>query len=1523
MAGDKAAVVAPVLDAAPPRKARRDESLNPNNYPATTLGIFSLQNRFRRFCMATMDSQSFGVLVMVAVLVNTFAMSFANYNSPAVGSSSPPDRTGYIINLIESTTLVVFIVEACMRIVAQGVTGRNSYFQDNWNILDFVVIVTGIVILVYHETSSLSGIRCLRILRPLRTLRSFPGLRTLVNSLLSALPALANVAILLCFCYTVFAILGMGIWSGLYHGRCRLTEFPVRLNFTAANASWNYKYPDADWVATILADPGAYKCHDTWDVDSLWTTPQNCFWPIDPTDTVGQLCGARSCRSGTTCGSNYDSKGNPRFQDIRVNGKIAYSIMDEADYTDNLNFGLTSFDNIGSSLVIVLQTVTASGWMALVSNTQDSFSWVGAGVYFHVVLFFGMCFLLQINMAIMVSAFEVSKVGTPATEATQISTESTSSTLKRRVLARLPRTVCIKIKQAQADVCNSRCGQTYHAFRRRLLKILQTKSFHRVSFTFTLVNIGTLALHQHPMPPGLSSAYLEIIQFVCLGFFLIELIMQMSAHGPREFLRSGLNVFDFLSIVIGVADIVSNPPAFIDGTIANSNPFIALRALRAVKLAQSWRPLKRLMLAIGRTMSEFLNFLFFLVVFVYIFALLGMELFANRFYFDANKRPLVNNGTLSPIFRHRSHFDTIDAALFTVFQVITYDNWPAIMYDGWLAVGVASPVYFISIIVLGVWVVMNMFSAITVNSVMDAVESDPASEMKRSLSKMRYLERSVSRLELGPDTVKQQPVSKTKSEYALRTQHPLRYACLELTRSKAWTMFIIFVIGTASIVTAFETPLMDPHVGMGQLMDDINRVFAVLFSVEMAIELTANGVAKYLMDPWKVLDALITGVSLMAWTGTPQAVGGMNFGVIRSFRCLRALRPLRVINQLPQLKVVVNTLFRCVPDIGKALLFLLFSLFMFGIVSVLFYQGGMSSCSISPYNYLQHPSYTPVPPWFPPDYIGNYSMADLEKWDVMTFPKSWADMDDATRLVMAGVWHSTCPFTDQEAADPSFIPTSKQMCLCFSLSWKSVVPQSFDNVIVAMASLYELTTMEGWANVAFAAADCTGIDSQPLPNYSPFMLVFWVTFMVFCAFFMTNLFLGILCDSFIREKYGGFLTDDQIKWVNFQRKLIAIEPFQKIPRPTTPLRRWAFDLVQCEGFDIAITVGILLNMVALAISYNGQDPTMDLALNAINYAFSLVFLFEAVLKLFAVGPRHYFSRGWDCFDFFILMITIVSTILPFTGSDKQLNLGGGSMVVRVFRVGRALRLINKAKLMRSLFDTIIIALPAVGNVTGLLMLMYYIFAAVGVQLFAKVGYGTELLNRHQNFRTFWLALQTLIGFSTGENWDNFMWELYAVSPESNPTCADPTYNSSMCGFIDDLEGCEPLNGCGSWMIVPFMYLFELVVGYIGLNLFSGILVDAVADADAATSSVVMDLQDFARLWSEFDPKGTCRIELDELTLILKQMQPPLGYNGVPGYTFHRVRKELGSTGVMVYDRKFVHFREIPRALALRAVSKVQ
>jgi hypothetical protein len=66
------------------------------------------------------------------------------------------------------------------------------------------------------------------------------------------------------------------------------------------------------------------------------------------------------------------------------------------------------------------------------------------------------------------------------------------------------------------------------------------------------------------------------------------------------------------------------------------------------------------------------------------------------------------------------------------------------------------------------------------------------------------------------------------------------------------------------------------------------------------------------------------------------------------------------------------------------------------------------------------------------------------------------------------------------------------------------------------------------------------------------------------------------------------------------------------------------------------------------------------------------------------------------------------------------NLKGATSVVRTFRVGRILRLLNKAKSLKIIFNTIVITLPALANVGGLLFLLLYLYSILGIYLFATV-----------------------------------------------------------------------------------------------------------------------------------------------------------------------------------------------------------
>lgn len=81
--------------------------------------------------------------------------------------------------------------------------------------------------------------------------------------------------------------------------------------------------------------------------------------------------------------------------------------------------------------------------------------------------------------------------------------------------------------------------------------------------------------------------------------------------------------------------------------------------------------------------------------------------------------------------------------------------------------------------------------------------------------------------------------------------------------------------------------------------------------------------------------------------------------------------------------------------------------------------------------------------------------------------------------------------------------------------------------------------------------------------------------------------------------------------------------------------------------------------------------------------------------------------------------------------------------------GRLLKFVEGMDGMKQLFRTLIVTLPGLANVAGLLFLLFFIYAIIGVQLFAPVAF-YESYNEQANFRTFGSAMLLLLRMATGE-----------------------------------------------------------------------------------------------------------------------------------------------------------------------------
>ncbi|XP_076054052.1 sodium channel protein 1 brain-like isoform X2 [Oratosquilla oratoria] len=161
-------------------------------------------------------------------------------------------------------------------------------------------------------------------------------------------------------------------------------------------------------------------------------------------------------------------------------------------------------------------------------------------------------------------------------------------------------------------------------------------------------------------------------------------------------------------------------------------------------------------------------------------------------------------------------------------------------------------------------------------------------------------------------------------------------------------------------------------------------------------------------------------------------------------------------------------------------------------------------------------------------------------------------------------------------------------------------------------------------------------------------------------------------------------------WLKFQNKLNNI-------------------VVQGALFDLFITLCIILNTIFLAIEHHGMSRQLQLVLEVGNRVFTVVFTLECILKIMALS-REFFVNRWNVFDLVIVLASLL---------DLGLEIGSGLSVLRGMRLLRVLKLAQSWRTMRVLLSIIVSTLGALGNLTFVLIIIIYIFAVIGMQLFGE------------------------------------------------------------------------------------------------------------------------------------------------------------------------------------------------------------
>ncbi|KAL7986073.1 hypothetical protein Chor_011239 [Crotalus horridus] len=253
-------------------------------------------------------------------------------------------------------------------------------------------------------------------------------------------------------------------------------------------------------------------------------------------------------------------------------------------------------------------------------------------------------------------------------------------------------TCCGNLCQIISKSKFSRRWRRWNRFsRRRCRAAVKSVSFYWLVIVLVFLNTLTISSEHYNQPDWLTEIQ-DIANKVLLALFTCEMLVKMYSLGLQSYFVSLFNRFDCFVVCGGIVETI-----LVELEIMSPlgiSVFRCVRLLRIFKVTRHWTSLSNLVASLLNSMKSIASLLLLLFLFIIIFSLLGMQLFGGKFNFDETQTK-------------RSTFDNFPQALLTVFQILTGEDWNAVMYDGIMAYGGPSSsgmvvcIYFIILFICG------------------------------------------------------------------------------------------------------------------------------------------------------------------------------------------------------------------------------------------------------------------------------------------------------------------------------------------------------------------------------------------------------------------------------------------------------------------------------------------------------------------------------------------------------------------------------------------------------------------------------------------------------------------------------------------------------------------------------------------------------------------------------------------------------------------------------------------------------
>ncbi|XP_072558428.1 sodium channel protein type 8 subunit alpha-like isoform X5 [Paramormyrops kingsleyae] len=1032
---------------------------------------------------------------------------------------------------------------------------------------------------------------------------------------------------------------------------------------------------------------------------------------------------------------------------------------------------------------------------------------------------------------------------------------------------------------------------------KEIVNLIVMDPFVDLAITICIVlNTLFMAMEHYPMTPHFESV-LSVGNLVFTGIFTAEMCAKLVAMDPYYYFQEGWNIFDGFIVSLSLMEL----------GLANVEGLSVLRSfrlLRVFKLAKSWPTLNMLIKIIGNSVGALGNLTLVLAIIVFIFAVVGMQLFGKSYKDCVCK--IAADCELP-----RWHMNDFFHSFLIVFRVLC-GEWIETMWDCMEVAGQAMClIVFMMVMVIGNLVVLNLFLALLLSSFSadNLAATDDDSEMNNLQISINRIKNAIawvkSKVRLLIATILKKKVTDEVKALDDMYDKKLIINHTDINRELDYqkngngtTSGIGSSVGKYMIdedrMSFIHNPNLTVRVPIAVGESDFENLNTEDFSSESDAEgskdlddtsssegstidikpemedvVVVEVVEEYL-DPdacwteacvarYKCCDVPITeGWGKHWWylRKTCYLIVEHNwFETLIIFMILLSSGALAFedvyIEQRKTIRIILEYADRVFTYIF--ILEMLLKWVAYGFVK--YFTNAWCWLDFFIVDVVVNALVGAIPS------IMNVLLVCLIFWLIFSIMGV---------NLFAGKYYYCFNETSEERFEVEDVNNKTE---CFNLinanktevRWKNV-KINFDNVGAGYLALLQVATFKGWMDIMYAAVDSRQVEDQPIYEDNIYMYIYFVIFIIFGSFFTLNLFIGVIIDNFNQQKkkFGGqdiFMTEEQKKYYNAMKKLGSKKPQKPIPRPLNKIQGMVFDFVTQQVFDISIMILICLNMVTMMVETDDQTQDMEIILYWINFIFIVAFTTEFLLKLFALR-HYYFTIGWNIFDVVVVILSIVGMFLADL-IEKYFVSPTLFRVIRLARIGRILRLIKGAKGIRTLLFALMMSLPALFNIGLLLFLVMFIFSIFGMSNFAYVKREAGIDDMY-NFETFGNSMICLFMITTSAGWDGLLLPILNYPPDCSPDKENP--------------GTTVKGDCGNPSVGIFFFVMYIIISFlIVVNMYIAIILEnfSVATEESADPLSEDDFETFYEIWEKFDPDASQFITFAKLSDFADALEHPL------------------------------------------------